>query len=325
MWNNWKNKIEVQWLYLTEAFYFWWRTVRYNADCRTASDCEKMQYVLLRDTHVIEKGLSLRNPRKGFGQQKVLDLIHRLSIYARRYVHADAAFLSYPFSAIRTYMAYTKQCGVEIPQIEAAFAALNAQVGNIVQPVHSGVETLARTTTLQRCTGDFEALLKSRHSVRYFSGEVVSDELLIRALTLAQQTPSACNRQGWKTHIYRGQQSVQLVQWQGGSRGFEEEIQCAIVVTANLKAFKAYEVHQAYIDGGLYAMNLINALHFVGLGTIPLSCGFKYRKLKQLRSFGIPDNEVPILIIGVGHYPEHYKVAISERKSIDKTNTFHNN
>ncbi len=71
-------------------------------------------------------------------------------------------------------------------------------------------------------------------------------------------------------------------------------------------------------------MNLINALHFVGLGTIPLSCGFKYRKLKQLRSFGIPDNAVPILIIGVGHYPEHYKVAISERKLIDKTNTFHN-
>ena len=40
-----------------------------------------------------------------------------------------------------------------------------------------------------------------------------------------------------------------------------------------------YEVHQAYVDGGLYAMNLINALHSLGIGTIPLSVAFGYDKL----------------------------------------------
>ena len=89
-------------------------------------------------------------------------------------------------------------------------------------------------------------------------------------MELAQRTPSACNRQGWKTHVFLGDKSVELVKWQGGARGFENEIKGAILVTANLKAFLFYEVHQAYIDGGLYAMNLVNALQYSGFGSIPL-------------------------------------------------------
>lgn len=30
-----------------------------------------MQYTLLRENHTIEKGLSMRNPRKGFGKKSV--------------------------------------------------------------------------------------------------------------------------------------------------------------------------------------------------------------------------------------------------------------
>lgn len=323
MFKTWKDKLEVQWLYLTEALHFWWCLVRYNADSRTTSDCEKMQYVLLRDTHIIEKGLSMRNPRIGFGQAKVLTLIGRLKTYCQLYLQTDAEFLSYPLSAIQTYIEYMTRSEVNIRSIEQEYETLLNMAGHPQVSVKSGIEEVDRRETLRQCAGNFEALLNSRHSVRYFSDEEVSDELLVKALSLAQRTPSACNRQGWKTHIYRGAQSIDLLTWQGGSRGFENEIRCSIVVTANLKAFKAYEPHQAYVDGGLYAMNLINALHSLGLGTIPLSCGFKHKKLKQLSSFGIPDNEVPIVIIGIGHLPERYKVAISERKSIEQTNTFH--
>lgn len=120
-----------------------------------------------------------------------------------------------------------------------------------------------------------------------------------------------------------GEDAVRLVKWQGGSRGFEEEIHCAILVTANLKAFLSHEIHQAYIDGGLYAMNLINALTYLGLGTIPLSCGFHESQLQGLSAFNIPKNEIPIIIIGTGIMENEFKVAISKRKNIAETNTFH--
>lgn len=70
-------------------------------------------------------------------------------------------------------------------------------------------------------------------------------------------------------------------------------------------------------------MNLINALHFLGLGTIPLSCGFEYEKLQKLLDFNIPENEVPIVLIVFGKMVDKFNVAVSSRKEISKTNTFH--
>lgn len=110
--------------------------------------------------------------------------------------------------------------------------------------------------------------------------------------------------------------------WQGGARGFESDIPCCILVTANLKAFLSGEVFQAYIDGGLYAQNLINALHYLGLGCIPLSCGFHSRKLEELYKFGMAENEVPIVLIGCGTLPAKIKYAVSHRQDITKTNKF---
>ena len=92
-------------------------------------------------------------------------------------------------------------------------------------------------------------------------------------------------------------------------------------MTADRRAFLYYETHQPYVDGGMYAMNLLNALHFKGLGTIPLSCGFEAEKLPGLRDFGIPDYEVPVLVIGIGCMEPHFHVAASVRKPVSETHT----
>lgn len=318
-----KDEMYLQKLYLTEAYHFWLFTVKYNASHHTDDDLQKMQYTLSRETHTIEKGMSMRNPRKGFGQQKVSNLIRRLKKYCTLYLNQDSTFLEYPLSTIQTYIDYTHGTGVEIPDIDKNFAELRSMAGCMSVSSKAGIMSETKENILSHCNKDFESLLYSRHSIRYFSDEPVSDEILRKALKLAQRTPSACNRQGWLTHIYRAPKSIELIKWQGGSRGFENEIKCAILVTANLKAFLSHEVHQAYIDGGLYAMNLINSLHSLGVGTIPLSCGFNYKKLKKLSSFEIPEFEVPIVIIGIGHLPTTFNVAVSERKDINVTNKNH--
>ncbi len=317
------RQIKMEIAFIKEAFYFWRLTVKYNASNHTDKDIQKMQYTLLRENHTIEKGMSMRNPRKGFGQEKVINLLNRLNKYANLYADKDIAFLDYPLSTIKGYIDYTKANGVEINHIEKEFNLLIKRIGKISVDTHAGIITVNKEDILNNCNGNFESLLYSRHSIRYFSDKIVSEELIEKALMLAQRTPSACNRQGWLTHIFTGNHSVKLIKWQGGSSGFENEIRCSILVTANLKAFLSYEVHQAYVDGGLYAMNLINALHSLGLGTIPLSCGFHREKLKGLKQFNIPENEVPILIIGIGHLQSVFNIAVSERKDISTTNTYH--
>lgn len=321
-----KLRIRLAITFMVEAYHFFKVTMKYNASVNTDNDIEKMQYTMLRENHTIEKGLSMRNPKKGFGQQKVTNLLNRLDKYMTIYYQHDSAFMDYPLSTISNYIQYTKSNGIDIPAIEKMYnqTVMRLKDGKY-NHIPSGIFPETKAHILDKCNSDFESLLYSRHSLRYFISDIVSTDDLEKALRLAQRTPSACNRQGWKTHVFLNDKCHELLEWQGGCRGFERDIHTAILVTANLKAFLSYEVFQAYVDGGLYAMNLINALHSMGIGTIPLSLAFQTSKLQTLQAFGIPENEVPILIIGVGYLPENFNVAVSDRKPIEKTNTFHIN
>ena len=315
------------WLqFLCEVLSYWKRLCRYNASCRTDKDMKKMQYTLLRENHIIEKGMSMRNTRRGFGQAKVAALIERLHKYNNRYGAVDAAFLAYPLSTIKAYIAYQHHDGVEIPDIEQSFQQLCEEIGVTAETLtmSAGI-TIHKAEDLQRqATADFANLLYGRHSIRYFKDEQPSQELLEKALTLAARTPSACNRQAWHTHIYFGETAHQLLRQQGGCNGFCDDIPCCIVVTADMKGFLKHEPFQCYVDGGLYAQNLINALHYVGLGSIPLSCGFMSDQLLEMqKEFNIPKNEVMIVIIGTGIMLDEMKIAISTRKPISITNTYH--
>lgn len=327
IYNSIKARLPLPLLFFIETMSYWRRLCRHNASMHTDHDIRKMQYTLLRENHIIEKGMSMRQPRHGFGQTKVIELIERLRKYAKLYGNTDHDFLIYPLTTIKAYIAYQHQENVSIPNIEADFAQLCKESGIDSKSLElpAGIVTERSVNLQEKAAGDFSSLLYSRHSIRYFQDHIPSKDLLDKALTLAARTPSACNRQAWHTHIYFNKDSHKLLELQGGCNGFFQDIHCSIVVTANMKGFLHYEPFQCYIDGGLYAMNLINALNYVGLGTIPLSCGFYNSKLSAIQKrFDIPSNEVMIVIIGVGVMTDNVKVAVSTRKPIEKTNTYHN-
>lgn len=307
--------------FLVEVFFFWRKLKKHNASIKTDTNREKMEYTLLRENHVIEKGMSMRTPRKGFGQAKVVALCRRLLKYKRLYFKENPNFLFYPIKTIENYISYTKLSGISIPEIESLWEELSKDIQSSDLP--AGIQTVTKEEIVKKFDS-FDSFVKGRHSIRYFSKEVPSKSLIDEALTLAQQTPSACNRQGWKVHVFKGDECRKLLEWQGGARGFENEPTIVFLVTANLRAFLHYEPFQAYVDGGMYAMSLIYALHSVGLGTIPLSCGFHHHKLDKLyRNFQIPQNEIPIEIIACGALEEKFNIAISKRKNISETTVIH--
>lgn len=320
--NNTDNELERQ--YLHEMCFFWNLTHQYNASNHTDEDKQKMQFTILRKNHVIEKGMSMQNPRKGFGQEKAAKLIERLSRYYELYGQEDSEFLAYPLSTLQSYIQYSEANGTDLSELKKAFEALRKKVPGLkTDAAIGGVRETTRGDLLKTCDNGFESLLLSRHSLRYFSQEPVGRDVISKALQMAQRTPSACNRQGWHTHVFNGEESVRLMYWQEGCRGCEDGFRQSVLVTANLKAFLSHEVFQAYIDGGLYAMNLINAFHSLGIGTIPLSCGFSFEKIKYLDQFGIPEYELPILIIAFGNVEDRYHYAMSTRKDVSQTTTFH--
>ena len=201
--NRIKRFLPTSWLLLGEMWKYWRKLCKYNASFSTDEDIRKMQYTLARENHVIEKGLSMNHPKKGFGQEKVKALLGRLSLYYDKYGNEDTTFLLYPLSTIKAYIAYQHQDNIDISNIDELFSALCAKIG--ISPdsltVPAGIEMESAANLQAKAKGDFESLLFSRHSIRYFENKIPSKNLVEEALKLSAQTPSACNRQAWHTHV----------------------------------------------------------------------------------------------------------------------------
>jgi nitroreductase len=106
---------------------------------------------------------------------------------------------------------------------------------------------------------------------------------------------------------------------QNGNRGFTEEIDKLLVVTSDLGSFVSPgERNQCWIDGGLFAMSLVYALHSLGLGTCCLNWSVEHEADRKLRqAAGIRESEAVIMMIAVGHLPEVLNVQQSPRKLVD--------
>ena len=86
------NWLRLKLQFLEEAYYFWLLLCRHNASVNTEASMKKMQYILLREAHVIEKGMSMRNPRKGFGQEKISALFDMMDEYLSMGFHRRFGF-----------------------------------------------------------------------------------------------------------------------------------------------------------------------------------------------------------------------------------------
>ena len=186
-----------------------------------------------------------------------------------------------------------------------------------------GTKDLTKQAVQSDSAIDFKRFTESRYSVRNFSDEPVDVELIKQALKIAEKSPSACNRQPWKVYVYKGKRKDEILSLQGGNRGFTENIDTAILVACNVESYFVHEMDLPFVDGGLYAMTLMFALHSLGVGTIPLSCAMMKDKQKALyKHFEIKDNEIPVLLIGVGNLKEEFKVALSNRYDYITYSTF---
>lgn len=163
---------------------------------------------------------------------------------------------------------------------------------------------------------NFKELLEKRHSVRHFSEKPVEKEKILEALEIAKHTPSACNRQGWKTYIIFDEETKRsLLANQNGNKGFGEEIKTLLAVTYDIRFTSIdREAFQGFIDGGMYLMGLLCALQYCNLASVPLSASLHIEQETLVRNMlGMEEQEILIGFIGAGDYAEEYEVTKSFR------------
>lgn len=282
---------------------------------------DKLRSSIMMQAHILEKGLSLVEVKPWFGQQKITTLISDTRNYYNQY--GDKKLLYWVVSMLQAYMDFNVGKESAPNEIIEQFETLKDLLGPFEdESLKGGIVEVDRGN--QKNVFNYGEFALSRHSVRMFTGESVSIAIIHKALKIAESTPSACNRQPWYNYVITDKKTVsELLTIQRGSRQFKDMVSGLIITASSAHFFFENEFNQMYFNTGLYAMNLLFALHSEGIGTIPLNLGIKSKDLMIIRkTCGIPDTQMPISLIAVGVLPNHYKYAKSARFSYMDYTTF---
>ena len=309
------NRVILLFRLMLDAFYEACSQSKHLGASNMMRDEVKFAADLCIRTHAIEKGMSIGSVRMGFGQPKVLALIDDLLLYVSRF---PLVSIDESMAVIANYIDFNRTNGCPVEAVEARYEVLK-KAYTLKEEMAAGIAICSKADTIEATKAPFDVFSQSRCSIRDFDTETIVDiNDIISAVDIARKAPSACNRQSAFAHIYQGERARELFDFQGGCNGFGHDMQYAVLVTADMRRYFINERHQMYVDGGLFAMQLLLSLHYKGLATIPLTTAYKTRQTQRLKkNFDIPPHEVPVMIIGIGAYKESYKVAVSHRNSVD--------
>ena len=273
---------------------------------------------MLRQTHMIEKGMSLSNPRKGFGQEKISALFDMMDEYLSMGFPTDGMPFQDAICVLNGYVEEQKKVGYEnLKMIEK----LKQYDKCRVQGLGAGIVYDTKENLMAHADEPFPDFYYSRHSMRQFSSQTVSIEDIRKAIKVAQKAPTACNRQATKVYMYSDEATNRhLGELIAGNTGFDSEVKNYLVVTADVSAFyDTFERNQVYVEAGLFSMALVEALHYYGIGSCILQNGEYKKKNKQFKDIckNIPENERIILFVAVGYYKDKFSYAVSLRKRVE--------
>lgn len=271
--------------------------------------------------HAIEKGLTMPDFRPGFGKAVLLGLVNDCLYYLQTYGDQEPQ-IQHALGVLKAYEAHHNQLNHPLdPAIQANL--------DRVHPYQTNIPTCAQTETTKTAyfaasEAPFKQFATSRASVRHYTTEPLPATAIESALALAIHTPSACNRQCWRTYQFNEPAQIKrILDTQGGNRGFGHLTQHLIVITAETGVFQTIdERNQAFIDGGMYAMNLLYALHHQQIACCILNCSHGVEKDTTMRALtGIKPSEVFIAMITCGIPPAQFKLTLSKRYPYTFTNT----
>lgn len=292
----------------------------------TSMSKEQLQAKILFFYHKIEKGLCMPGNKRLFGLDVIPKVMQLLAVWETNgnsqvdtiYLGAISSLIAYRAAIVNGKLDTT---GIIIPTVDK-FLEIRASFGKL-QPTPIAISKKQITSVV--AYEEFQQLCLMRRSFRDFSDKGVSDDVIRRAVGLAQLSPSACNRQPNRVYVVRDNDlKRQMLSHQNGNAGFGHLAPVVLAITADMSHFfDATERHQPFVDGGLFSMSLLYALQVQGLVSCCLNwCVTPTVDARQRALLSIPDSEQIIMLLVLGYPPEQNHVPLSHRKSFDHVLVF---
>ena len=267
---------------------------------------------LIRNTHSIEKGLSISNPRLGFGhakQQEMMDMISVLFESDDMY-HKEACSMA--ISSLTAYIDYHEAQGYSDEFIPLLKTFLK---DHTIKDYSFGGVFRLENNDLQFDIEAIERFFRSRHSIRDFSKVPVGDDDIRDALILAQTAPSACNRQGVRAYVLSHDKSIEFGNSLPGIGGFAQDVDRFIMITGKTTSYRSNEVNQYIVSASIYAAYLSLTLHLYGIGScvVQHSVTWNERWENTRKKYNIPNDEQIVLLLAIGNIKDVFLVPLSHR------------
>lgn len=291
-----------------------WLFLRHNGLSPFEARDRRLAHKTIIEAHTIEKGLALPVPRPHFGRDKIMALLDMNASWNPPVGDLSRSML---LGALRDYRTTFADVPSPDPRLAARVDAFldNSETASACGGLRMDVDGLVKRDDLAI---DF---LERRFSARDFGPQPLDDAQIYAVVSLAQRAPSQCNRQSVRVHVYRNRTRIaQLLELQGGARGFIEAVPTLFVVTSEITAWGGpQQRNQLYVDGGIYAMMMLLALDAHGFVSCPLNLAITNRTERAIKAAGtIPARERLVVMITAGPPPNKpLRAACSPRYSAE--------
>lgn len=281
----------------------------------------QIESLLIFYVHQIEKGFSFDAYQYGRGKNALHNialLIKELAAvdvdWRNNIVYKDAVL------ALGEYRHRHMAAGRDISYMTTLFPQdINAAIIESSKTKYPNI-SLSYADKKDNDTVPFSVLVERRHAIRSYSDKPVCRKELEQAIRLSLRTPSVCNRQPARIRIFTDIDIItQALKIQGGFGGYNMP-PALMLITADLQAFMGInERNEGYVDGGLFPMSLLYSLETCGLAACPLNTMFNDLAATETRRLlHVPDNEVFVMYIAVGHFRETSRICRSQRFGLDR-------
>ena len=151
---------------------------------------------------------------------------------------------------------------------------------------------------------ELKDVLLKRRSVRKFTEEPVSEEMIEELLHAARSGPSACNKRPWDFYVVTQEEALQKLRSASKFTNFKAKL--VIVVCGNLSRALPMQLATYWIqDCSAATENILLRATDLGLGAV--WCGIhpqKRAEKKVTEILGLKDKQIPLNLIFIGHPAE---------------------
>lgn len=288
--------------------------------CFVEDSIEAIESQIILNYHSIEKGLLFKNTRPKFAKNRVENL-HLLLNRKTSLENSSLTQFAQGYNVMCKYYELHQKLNVDISDFytEDQYKKYNSLLNEKSLDNDGTISYLDKKYFEGVEHKNFIEFSESRRSVRDFTGEVIDVERIRQAVSLALNAPSVCNRQASNIYYISDKEKIdRIMKIQGGFTGYTKNVNQLLIVTTDISYFYTVgERNQFYIDGGIFLMNLMYALHYYKIGNCPANWGKTSKDDKKVRKVvNIPMQDKIICCVPIGVVQDDVTVCYSKRRDL---------